>query len=149
MQCAWGQGPTCPTPITALRCMTTNASCLFYVPVWPRGPWHILSPLPVSILSPNTRPHTISITSSLILSSRPCLYLLNSFFPLDFQAKTAYISHSPVRAICPTHLILIFHPNNIWLRWELRSSSLCSFLQPPISTFCLGPNILFRYLLLT
>jgi hypothetical protein len=38
------------------------------------------------------------------------------------------------------------HPNNIWFEYNLCSSSLCSFLQPTVTSSLLGPHILLSIL---
>ena len=54
-----------------------------------------------------------------------------------------YASLLPIRATCPAHLILDFITRTI-LGEEYRSlsSSLCSFLYSPVTSYLLGPNIL-------
>ena len=53
-------------------------------------------------------PHPISWSSILILSSNLCLGLPSYLFPTGFPTKTLYTSLlSPIRATCPTHLILL------------------------------------------
>jgi hypothetical protein len=41
-----------------------------------------------------------------------------------------------------SHLPLFYHPNNIWWRVQLCSSSLCNFLQRVFTSSLLGSNIL-------
>jgi len=63
----------------------------------------------------------------------------------DFPTKILYAFFIPfMRATCPTHLILL---NLITLiiygdAYKLRSSSLCSLLQPHTTFSFLSPNIL-------
>jgi len=67
--------------------------------------------------------------SILILSSHLCLRRPKSFFPSDFLTGILYkLLIFPMRAICSTRLItLIIFGEAV----NLRSSSLCSLLQPP------------------
>jgi hypothetical protein len=55
---------------------------------------------------------------------------------------------SPMRATCPTHLILLALITLTILSEEYKpcSSSLCNFLQPPVILSLLGPNILLNTL---
>jgi hypothetical protein len=53
-------------------------------------------------------PQPISLRSILTLSSHLCLGLSSGPFPLGFPTKTLYtFLPSPMRATCPTHLILL------------------------------------------
>jgi hypothetical protein len=51
-----------------------------------------------------------------------------------------YTSPLPIRATCPAHLILLDLITRTILDEEYRSS-LCSFLQYPVTSSLLGPNI--------
>jgi hypothetical protein len=62
------------------------------------------SPLPVPILI-HTQPN--SLRSILIISSHVHLGLSSGLFPSGFPTKILYRFTSPMRAACPTHLILL------------------------------------------
>jgi len=90
----------------------------------------------------------ISLISIHKLSSHLCPDLLNTAFLLGFPTKILYeFLISPRHATWPTHHILdlitltILGETN-----KLRSSSLCSVLQPPTTLSLLGSNILLSIL---
>jgi hypothetical protein len=41
----------------------------------------------------------------------------------------------------PPHYSWFDHPNNIWWRVQVISSSLCSLIHSPVTSSLLGPNI--------
>jgi hypothetical protein len=88
--------------------------------------------------------HPISLRSILILSTYLRLGLPSGLFPSGFPTNVLYAFFSPIRVTCPVHLILIDLIILIILEEEYkwRSSSLCSFLQPPITSSLFGQNIL-------
>jgi len=84
----------------------------------------------------------------------PCLAQRETFFSVhvirvELNLFYAFLI-SPIQATCSIHLnhlhlvtIIIYgEPYKLW------SSSLCNFLQPPITYFLLGPNILLHALFL-
>jgi hypothetical protein len=87
----------------------------------------------------------MSLRSTLILSSNLRLCLPSGLFRSGFPTKTLYIFlFSP----CVLHALLIsFSPLLIihtifGEEYKLSSSSLCSFLQPPVTSSLFCPNIL-------
>ncbi|PNF32348.1 hypothetical protein B7P43_G11514 [Cryptotermes secundus] len=71
-------------------------------------------------------------------------------FPFGFPTNILYaFIFSRIRPTCPAHLnwslsiILIV----LGEEYKLWSSSLCSFLQPPVTSSLFGPNILLNTLL--
>ena len=101
-------------------------------------------PPPVLILSQLDPVHTLishflKIYLTIILPFTPGL------FPSGFPIKTLYTALlSPIRATCPTYLILLDFITRTILGEEYRSlsSSLCSFLHSPVTSSLLGPYIL-------
>ena len=103
-------------------------------------------PVPIqSQLDPVHTPPSTSWRSISILSSHLRLGLPSCLFPSGFPIKTLY-THLlfPIRATCPSHLILLDFITRTILGEEYRSlsSSLYSFLHSPVTSSILGPNLL-------
>jgi hypothetical protein len=75
------------------------------------------------------------------------LGLPSGLFPSDFRTRIFALQISPIRAICPAHLILLdlFILIMFDEAYKFWISSLCSLLQPSPPDL-LGPNILFSTL---
>jgi hypothetical protein len=88
--------------------------------------------------------HHISLRSVLILSTRLHLGLPTGSFPLAFPPISPMHSSSPPFALhpCQSHLPDLIIVIILVEEYKLWSSSLCSFLQPPVTSSLLGPDIL-------
>jgi len=94
--------------------------------------------------------HSTSWRSILILYSHQSPGLPSGLLPLYFPSKTLYTPLlSPIRARCPAQFILLDLTTRIIFGEEYRplNSSLCSFIQSPVTSSVLGPNIILNTLL--
>jgi hypothetical protein len=85
----------------------------------------------------------ISLRSILILSTHVRLGLSSGLFHTGFPTNILYAFFvAPIRAKSPTHLIL-FDLITLFIlgeEYKLSSSSLCSFLQSPVTSSLFGPQ---------
>jgi len=101
-------------------------------------------------INPAHTPTSHFLKIILILSSHLRLGLSSDLFPSVFPTKILYTPpFTPKRATCPAYLILLDFIIRIILGEEYRSlsSSLCSFLNFPVTSSLLGPNILLSTLI--
>jgi hypothetical protein len=92
----------------------------------------------------STQSHTISLRSILILSTYLPLGLSSGLFSSGFPSNILYpflfypfVLHAlPISSSLACILIILRQEYKLW------SSSLCSFLQPPVTSSLFGPNIL-------
>jgi hypothetical protein len=99
-------------------------------------------PPPVPILSQLDPVHK---PTSYFLKIHLRLGLPSGLFPSGFPTKTLYTPLlSPIRATCPTNLILLDLITGTIFGEQYRSLSytLCSFLHSPVTSSLLVPNIL-------
>ena len=90
-------------------------------------------------------PHLTSWRSILILSSHLRMGLPSALFRLGLPSKSLYAPlFFPIYATCLAHIILLNLITRIIFGEKYRSfsSSLYSFLHPPVTSSLLGPNIL-------
>ena len=98
-----------------------------------------------SIQSPQPPLNFLKIHLNIILPSTSGSPQWSLSFRFTHQNR---VHHSPIRATCPTHLILLdFTIRTIFgKKYRSLSSSLCNFLHSPVTSSLLGPNTLINTL---
>ena len=94
-------------------------------------------------------PYPTSQFLKIHITSHLRLGIPSGLFLSGFQTKTLYTPLlSPIHATCPAHLILLDFITRTILGEQYRSlsSSLCSFLHSPVTSFLLCPNTLLNTL---
>jgi hypothetical protein len=106
-----------------------------------------LQSLSQAIWIQSTPSHSISLRSILILSTYLGLGLPSGVFPSSFQT-ISYMHSSPHSCYipCQSHPTSLDHSNYTWRRVQIIKPSLCSYRQPPVTSFLFGPNILLNSL---
>jgi hypothetical protein len=104
-----------------------------------KGAYHLSLSWP--IWTQSTSPRPVSVKSILILTSHQCLGLPSSLVPSGFPATILNAFHLPDARYMshPSHPWFHHPDNNLW---RVQSTDLRSFLQPPVTSSLLGPNIL-------
>jgi hypothetical protein len=82
--------------------------------------------------------HPISLRYILIFSTHLRFGLPSGLFPSGFPTNILYASSSPHSC----YMLYPSHPPRLGEEYKLWSSSLYSFLQPPVTSFLFGLNIL-------
>jgi hypothetical protein len=108
--------------------------------------YHVHKSLPLvpirSQINQSISPHSTSQRSILILSTHLCLGLPSDLYPSSFPTNILYeFLFSPISTTCPPPWL--DHSNYSYIQWRVKvmSSSLCSFLQPPITSSLFNTNI--------
>ena len=96
--------------------------------------------------SPYPTSHFLEIHRYIILPSMPGSPQRSPSLRLPHQ-NPVHAPHPLLRATCPAHLIFLhFISRTILGEYRSLSSSLCNFLQSPVTSSLLGPNILLNIL---
>jgi hypothetical protein len=108
--------------------------------------WHKRSPLvPILSQKKSVIPPVFPLRSILITFSHLCRVFLGGIYSSGFTTKILYsFFFSPLYFTCPSYFILLDLIILITFgeEYKLRNSSLCSFLQPPVTSSLFRPNIL-------